>query len=162
MKMSRTVRNWSATALAAMAMGILSTGCDRQDHGGGAGSGGHGHASAHGGVAVELGDHQYHLDFVAEPSTGVLKAWVMDAHAENFVRVTNASWSVRITAAGVENELALQAQGNAATGEKEGDSSLFLGQADWLKGVERFTAVVPSIEIRGQTYKDLRFSYPAQ
>lgn len=161
MKTFSYLGGWSLAALAGLA--VLGSGCERHDHGtaGGKAGGGHHHDSAHGGVAVELGDHQFHLDFVAEAATGTLKAWVMDAHAENFVRVTNLSWAVRIAAGGEEKELVLQAVANPATGEKEGDTSSFEAKAEWLKGVERFTAVVPWVQLRGQTFTNIGFSYPA-
>ena len=157
----------SAMAVMAAVVAVLVGGCDRHDHdhdhdGAAGASGGHKHASAHGGVAVELGEHEFHLDFVAEPATGTLKAWVMDAHAENFVRVTNAAWGIRIRTSVGDKDLELLAQANAATGEKPGDSSQFEGRADWLKGVERFSAVVPAIELRGRRFEAVRFDYPAR
>ena len=160
MKHQQAFRMGMAAVVAAFT--TIVGGCDSHDHaehsGGG---GGHKHESAHGGVAVELGEHEFQLDFLAEPATGTLKAWVMDAHAENFVRVTNSAWAVRIETSGGVKELELQAQANATTGEKLGDTSQFEGRADWLKGMERFKAEVPALELRGKRYGNVSFTYPA-
>lgn len=139
---------------------LLGSGCDNHDHAVHS-EGGHKHASAHGGVAVELGEHQFHLDFLADPALGTLKAWVMDAHAENFVRITNGSMALRVSVQASEKDLELTAQANATTGETLGDTSQFEGKADWLKGLERFNAVMPRVQIRGQTFTNVAFSYPA-
>lgn len=153
-------RSAFAHAVWLAALAFLGSGCDNHDHAAHS-KGGHHHESAHGGVAVELGEHQFHLDFLADPPSGALKAWVMDAHAENFVRVTNAVLQVRISVQGAERSMDLVAQANATTGEKVGDTSQFEGQAEWMKGVERFSAVVPRLELRGQTFTNIGFSYPA-
>ncbi|MGE3310665.1 MAG: hypothetical protein AB7O66_11905 [Limisphaerales bacterium] len=157
MKTSSLISFRAVFALAAPA--LLGFGCDSHEHGVASG-GGHKHGSAHGGVAVELGDHQYHIDFLADPGTGTLKAWVMDAHAEEFVRVTNATITVKVTVAAAERTLELAARANPTTGETVGDTSEFGGNADWLKGVGSFTAVLPRVELRGKTFTNIAFSYP--
>jgi len=159
MKQHQANRTGLAAIVAAVATAL--TGCDSHDHAQHSSGGGHKHESAHGGVAVELGEHEFQLDFLAEPATGTLKAWVMDAHAENFVRVTNLSWVVRVETPGGAKELELQAQANATTGEKVGETSQFEGRADWLKGMERFKAEVPSLEVRGKRYVKVGFEYPS-
>jgi len=141
------------------AAALLGPGCDNHDHATPSGSG-HKHGSTHGGVAVELGEHQFHLDFLADPSTGSLKAWVMDGHAENFVRVTNGSLALKVSVQTSEKDLELSAQANPTTGETVGDTSQFEAKADWLKGTQRFTALLPSVQIRGQTFTNVTFSYP--
>ena len=164
MKTKRDVVRVGTSVMASVVV-AMAAGCGRHDHdhgGAAASEGGHKHASVHGGVAVELGDHEFHLDFVAEPGTGTLKAWVMDAHADQFVRVTNAAWGIRVATPSGEKDLELVAQGNPATGESAGDTSQFEGRADWLKGLDRFSAVVPSIYIRGKRFENLRFAYPAR
>jgi hypothetical protein len=49
---------------------------------------------------------------------------------------------------------------NNATGEKIGDTSMFEAQADWLKAVKAFDAVLPQIEVRGTTYTNVEFNFP--
>jgi hypothetical protein len=131
-----------------------------QAHGNGGGGGGHHHASPSGGVAVELGDHQFHLDILSEPATGVIKAWVMDAHAENFVRVPLTNLSLEVVAGGSTQTVVLQAQGSTVTGETVGDTSMFQGQADALKGVAQFTGTIPVITIRDYNFRGVGFEYP--
>jgi hypothetical protein len=138
------------------------SGCGDHDHASHAPSGGgHKHESAHGGVAVELGEHQFHLDFVVDSAAGTMKAWIMDGHAENFVRVPLPSFEVVVVTGTSTQNLALAAQANTASGETVGDSSQFQGEAGWLKGLTQFNATVPRIEIRGSTFTDVRFGYPA-
>jgi hypothetical protein len=142
---------------------LFFAGCGERDHAGhdhGAG-GGHAHDSLQGGVAVELGDHQFHLDLLAVPEAGQLKVFVMDAHVENFVRVPLKSFDLMVEpAGGTPKKLTLEAQANAASGETVGDTSAFLGQADWLKGVTNFTAILPELELRGQTFRGVVIRYP--
>lgn len=147
-------------SLAAVALCLA--GCGQHDQAGHShGGGGHSHDSLQGGVAVELGDHQFHLDVLAVPEAGQLKAFIMDAHVENFVRVPLKSFDLMIEpAGGAAKTLTLEAQANAASGETIGDTSAFLGQADWLKGVTNFTAILPQIEIRGQTFRGVVIRYP--
>ncbi|HMO64900.1 MAG TPA: hypothetical protein PKE47_06715 [Verrucomicrobiota bacterium] len=147
----------------AAAAALFLAGCGKHDHashGHGAG-GGHSHDSLQGGVAVELGDHQFHLDVLAVPEAGQLKAFIMDAHVENFVRVPLKSFDMTVEpAGGTPRTLTLEAQANAASGETIGDTSAFLGTAEWLKGVTNFTAILPQLEIRGQTFRGVVIRYP--
>src|SRR5690606_9942824 len=87
------MRSLSAVVSVILA-GLMLSGCGDPRATGGAE--GHSHDSAHGGVAVELGEHQYHLDFLADPGAGKLQVWIMDAHVENFVRVPLPSIDVSI------------------------------------------------------------------
>lgn len=139
----------------------LLSGCGEHDHAAeGTSGGGHHHGSAHGGVAVELGEHQYQLDFLADPDAGTLKAWVMDGHVENFVRVPLPSFDVVVLTATGTQTLSLVACANPASGETVGNTSQFEAEAPWLKGLGRFSATVPRVEIRGTTFTDVRFEYP--
>lgn len=138
------------------------TGCGDPNHAhSSGGGGGHRHQSVHGGVAVELGNHQFHLDFLHDPANGTLSAWVMDAHAENFVRVPLKSFAIHIATADQTNTLTLSAVAQASTGETVGDTSQFRGEAPWLKGLTQFSAQIDAIEIRGQRFANLAFRYPA-
>lgn len=122
--------------------------------------GGHHHDSVHGGVAVELGEHQFHLDFLHDPKVGTLTAWVMDAHVENFVRVPLKGIPVNVVAAGKTNALTLEPVANTASGETVGDTSMYRAEAAWLKEVQKFTATVPEVEIRGAKFSNVSFEYP--
>jgi hypothetical protein len=119
----------------------------------------HRHESAHGGVAVELGDHAYHLDFLADPTDGTLEAWVMDGHLESFVRVPLAAIEIQVTVVGTNRLLRMEARANPATGETAGHTSHFKGSAGWLRGISGFTAMIPVIEIRGESFTNIPFEY---
>ena len=148
-----------ALALAVTA-GLLA-GCDSHDHSAKSSpGGGHHHGSAHGGVAVELGDHQFHLDFLHDPAAGTLTAWVMDAHAENFVRVPLPSFNVEISHGKSNAVVTLSAMANDSSGEKVGDTSQFRGESAALQGVTNFTGTVTDIQIRGFRVSGVTFQYP--
>ena len=61
---------------------------------------------------------------------------------------------------GARQILDLEAVANPATGETVGDTSLFQGQADWLKATPEFDAVLKSITVRGTTFSDVKFNFP--
>ncbi len=118
--------------------------------------GGHVHKPLMGGELVELGAHQFNLEFKYDAARGVLQAWVLDAHAENFVRVGMASFDIQ-EAAGARRVVTLQAVGNTITGETPGDTSAFEGAAPWLKEVKHFDGVVRAVKVRGAEFRDVAF-----
>lgn len=138
-----------AAALAVVA------GCGKHEHS--SSGGGHHHESPHGGTAVELGDHEAHLDVVLDAAAGKLTAYVMDAHAENFVRIPAESFEIIAKLPAGETVLALKAVANAASGEKVGDTSQFEAQSDALKGVAGFDAELKQLTVRGKTYSKVPF-----
>jgi len=137
-----------------MAALALITGCGERER---AASAGHRHESPHGGTAVELGDHEAHLDVVLDAASGKLTAYVMDAHAENFVRIPAESFEIVAKLPAGETTLALKAVANAASGEKVGDTSQFEAQSGALKGVVGFDAELKQLVIRGRTYSKIPF-----
>jgi hypothetical protein len=125
---------------------------------------GHNHGSGHahkplmGGELVEVGDHQFNLEFKFDAARGVLQAWVLDAHAENFVRVGMASFDVQ-EGGGERRTITLRAVANDITGEKSGDTSAFEGEAPWLRDIKHFDGVVKAIKVRGLDFRDLAFHF---
>ena len=117
----------------------------------------HEHEAPHGGAAVVLGDEAFHIEIVRDGEAGTLSAYVLDGHMENFVRVTNASLAITIDG---REALQLGAVANAATGETVGDTSQFAAGAEWLKTTTNFSAVIPMIEIRGQSFTNVAFKFP--
>ena len=107
-----------------------------------------------------LGAEIYHLEFILDPASGQLSAYVLDGEMENFIRIAAPSFEVVATVGGVKQTLFLAAVANYATGEKTGDTSLFATSADWLKTTKSFDAVVTQIEIRGTTFSDVKFNFP--
>ena len=143
------------------------SGCGDHDHGhahggGGEKSGGHHHDSAHGGVAVELGEHLYQLDLLHDAAAGTLTAWVMDGHMEGFVKIAAPEIPVTIATSAATNATSLKAVANAATDEKVGDTSQFLGQSDVLKGAGEFRLSVPLLEVRGARFTNVVVHYAAK
>jgi hypothetical protein len=121
----------------------------------------HHHASPHGGTAVVLGDEAYQLEFVLDADAGAITAYVLDGHMENFIRVNVPSFEVVATVNAERHPLIFQATANSATGETAGDTSQFTAQADWLKTSSVFDAQLTELTIRGRTFSDVAFNFPA-
>lgn len=118
--------------------------------------GGHVHKPLMGGELVELGNHEFNLEFKYDAARGVLQAWVLDAHAENFVRVGMASFDIQ-EASGARRVATLQAVANPITGETPGDTSAFEGAVPWLKEFKHFDGVVRAVKVRGAEFRDVAF-----
>ncbi len=118
--------------------------------------GSHAHKPLMGGELVELGNHEFNLEFKYDAARGVLQAWVLDAHAENFVRVGMASFDIQ-EAAGARRLVTLSAVGNPITGEAPGDTSAFEGAAPWLREIKHFDGVVRAVKVRGAEFRDVPF-----
>ncbi len=121
----------------------------------------HAHAAPHGGTLVEIGDHQYNLEFVADRATGTLTVYVLDAHAENFLRLPLPSLAVTVNVHSQIHPLPLLATANAATGETVGDTSQFTASADFLKTNAELNVTVASLVIRAQVFYGLTARLPA-
>lgn len=121
---------------------------------------GHDHVAPHGGTVVVLGDEAFHLEFVRDAAAGTLTGYVLDAHLENFIRLAAPEMVLIAIVNGAPQSLSLFAVANPATGETQGDSSEFVGQADWLKTTPEFEAVLATITVRGVTFSDVRFHFP--
>lgn len=122
---------------------------------------GHEHHAPHGGTAVILGNEVYHLELVLDAGRGVLQAFVLDGHMENFIRCSAPSFEIVATVAGEKRPLLFTPIGDSATGEKPGDTSLFEASAEWLKTTPKFEAVLASLTIKGTTFADVAFNFPA-
>jgi hypothetical protein len=120
----------------------------------------HHHHPPHGGTPVVLGDEDYHLELLLDQAAGKLQAYVFDGELENFMRSSAPSIVITATVNGASRELVLSAVPNPETGETVGDTSLFEGQADWLKTDPQFDGVLKSITIRGETYSGVKFNFP--
>ncbi|HAV61266.1 MAG TPA: hypothetical protein DCY13_02760 [Verrucomicrobiales bacterium] len=121
---------------------------------------GHVHVAPHGGTLVALGDEAYHLELVRDAEAGTLTAWVLDGHLENFVRIESPALQLVAEVNEISHPLKLSAVVSQATGETIGDTSMFAGQADWLKTAERFRATLDAIAIRTTTYSNVTFPFP--
>jgi hypothetical protein len=120
----------------------------------------HEHKPPHGGTPVELGEEEYHVEFVLDAPDGKLRAFVMDGELENFVRIDAPSVEITAQVSGQQEKLRLHPVANNATGEKAGDTSLFEARADWLKTTRTFDAVLREITVHGKTYTNILFNFP--
>jgi hypothetical protein len=117
----------------------------------------HVHTAPHGGTLVELGNHAFNVELLRDPATGKLTAWILDAHAENFVRIASPAIEVVAIPGGKFTPLSLAAVANPATGETVGSTSQFEVQADWLKTSGPFSGIV-TVEIRGTKFEKVAFA----
>jgi hypothetical protein len=119
----------------------------------------HAHTAPHGGTLVEIGDHAYNLELLRDPASGKLTAWVLDGHAENFVRIKAPFLELVAMPGGKFTPLSLAAVANPATNEKVGDTSQFEAQADWLKTAGSFSGIF-TIEIKGTKFEQVSYHLP--
>ncbi|MDP3069300.1 MAG: hypothetical protein Q8N18_03380 [Opitutaceae bacterium] len=144
---------------ALFALAILA-GCGKSDPHAGHNHGGHAHTAPHGGLLVELGDHAANVELVRDDAAGKLTAYVLDGHAENFVRLAAPSITVTAYAAGQRQTVTLAAVANSATGETVGNTSQFEGAAPWLKDAGEFNGEIGALEIKGTKFAPAAFKLP--
>ena len=121
---------------------------------------GHAHHAPHGGTAVVLGAEAYHIEFVLDAAAGQLSAYVLDGEMENFIRIQAPAIEVVAQVAAGEQTLLFKPVANSATGETEGDTSLYRASAEWLRVTPKFDGVIKSITVRGQEFKSVPFNFP--
>ena len=137
-----------------VALMLAGFGCSKKhDHG--SASGGHAHTAPHGGTLVEIGQHAYNLELVRDAAAGKLTAYVLDGHAENFVRIAAASIELTAITGGERRTLSLKPVANPATGETIGNTSQFEAQADWLKSTGEFPGTISLLEIKGTRFENV-------
>ena len=137
----------------ALLAALLLGGCSKShDHGS---SGGHAHTAPHGGTLIEIGDHAYNLELVRDASAGKLTAYLLDGHAENFVRIAAPSIELVALTGGERRPLSLKAVANSATGETVGNTSQFEAQADWLKSTAEFPGTIDVLEVKGTKFTNI-------
>ncbi|MFT5735128.1 MAG: hypothetical protein ACJAZN_001795 [Planctomycetota bacterium] len=124
---------------------------------------GHTHEALFGGTLVPLGDHFANIELTHDGETGAVKLFTMDAHATTSERSTTEAPVLTVTPHGAEEGFAitLAPRVSLQSGETVGDSSLFTGQSDSLKGLDHFMVKLSEITIKGETFKDVEFLHPA-
>ncbi len=127
-------------------------------HSGHGSQGGHVHTAPNGGELVELGTHQFNIEFRYDAARGMLRAWMLDAHAEDFVRVSMAAFEVQEDG-GARRIVTLRATSNNLTGETAGDTSYFEGEAAWLGGIKHFDGIVKAVRVRDVDFRDVKFHF---
>ena len=119
----------------------------------------HEHKAPHGGTLVELGEHAYTIELLRDRGAGKLTAWVLDGHAENFIRLKSPALQLVAMPGGKYTPLSLQAVANPSTGETVGDTSQFEVQADWLKTADGFAGIF-TVEIKGSKFEQVPYALP--
>ena len=137
-----------------LALVLSLAGCAKPEAGGG---GGHVHKAPHGGTLLELGQHAYSLELVRDNDAGKLVAYVLDGHAENFIRIAASTLDATVFASGERRTLSLRAVANSVTGETVGNTSQFEAQADWLKKSGALNGEIGPVEIRGTKFGPAAF-----
>lgn len=141
----------------------LLVGCgDSHDSHGHAAHAGHTHVAPHGGTLVEVGEHAFNVELIRDLPSGKLTAFVLDGHAESFVRLPIEAFELVIDRAGGAETLRLAAVANPKTGEKVGDTSQFEVQAEWLKTPGALTGSIKELDIRGSKFSGVKFQMSAQ
>ena len=118
-----------------------------------------GHGLPHGGTPVIVGSHGYHLELVRDADKGRLQAYVLDGHAANYVAVPEVSFDLVASIAGTQERLTFM-RTPVAGKPLATESSLFEGMAEWVKTATNFQAVIPTITLKGRTFKDVRVTFP--
>ena len=122
----------------------------------------HTHETQHGGVAVELGEEEYHVEFTFGETPGTLEAYFLDGEMEDYVRLAIPSFTATANVGGRDFPLQFEATTNSATGEKSGDSALFEARAEWLIARPDLKLTVPALAIKGHDYTNLSVALPAR
>ena len=111
-------------------------------------------------MLVEVGEHGsgYNLELCLHQE-GFLQIYVLDAHAENFVRIAQPTIEVLIPDAnGTQKPLVCDAMADPVTGETVGDSALFTS----IKRIDDqlpLKGMIPSIQILTKTYENISFEF---
>ena len=142
-------------------LGWVGFGCNKGDQDHDHETGHHAHQPKNGGQLIEVGNHQFNLEILPDPALGRFTIWVLDAHAENYVRIPVRSLELTLQTGGAEHLLSFPAIANPASGETVGDTSQFEAAAEWLKSVRNLTGTVRGLVIRGHPFGDLPFRYPS-
>jgi hypothetical protein len=100
-----------------------------------------------------------HLELLLDLDSGLLTAWVLDAHCENFLRLRNARIDLILHLDGKDRPVTLKGVGSELTGETENDTSEFRAQMVEWKGMDAFEGTIEPLVVRGQAFPATRFTY---
>jgi hypothetical protein len=156
-------RHFPTAIVAALACSVLVlvSGCGRDDHAPHAHTD-HVHAAKHGGVAVELGEHEFQIEFTHGDTPGTLLAYVMDGHMNEYVRIVAPNFAGTATVDGMTFPILFEATAEPATGEKIGDSSLFTARVAGLAPQSVIDLSLRALVIKGHTYENVTVRLPAR
>ena len=137
---------------------FISCGKDSHEHDSDPEHSHHVHVAPHGGQLVEVGEHGagFNLELVLHPD-GFLQIYVLDAHAENFVRIPAYSMTFEIQ--DINNstkQILCEAVEDPVTGETVGNSSLFTS-TERIQEFIPFKGVFTQLDIMEFSYENLSF-----
>ena len=143
----------------ALSVNLLVFGCGGDSNKSGS-VGEHVHVAPHGGQLVEVGEHGsgYNLELVLHPD-GFLQIYVLDAHAENFVRIPAPSIEIEIPGEGNSSRTLLcEPVADTATGETVGNTSLFTS-TERISDLLPLQAVIPQLQVMEFVYENVPIEF---
>ena len=143
------------------ALGIAGCGDDHPQNGSLGDSGHHQHVAPHGGTLLEVGPHGsgFNLELLLQ-SDGFLHIYILDAHAENFVRIAAETIELEILDLNQSRpKIVCKAVADPGTGESVGDSSLFTS-TETITGFLPLKAKIQTLPIKKQVYENIVFELP--
>ena len=142
---------------------LFVVGCAEHQHNESCGSHGglHVHEPLLGGQLMALGEHGsgYNLELLIDENNR-FSVYILDAHAENFVRIDQESMQVNLSDEN-KTSITLDAVADSATGETVGNTSHFQSKGT----VEKFlplNGIIEMIEIGSKQYSEIEFAFPKE
>lgn len=134
----------------------------------------HAEKGPHGGALVAIGEDAAHLEVVLDAESGKVTAYVLDGEAQNPVAIKAEQLELTYTREHAHDHEGEDEKGKdgddlpesgsivlaAVTPADDGTSTEFSGTAEDLKGAEKFDAVLTSIKIGKDEFKQVKFAYP--
>jgi len=129
----------------------------------------HAEKGPHNGALVAIGQDDAHLEFVLDADSGTLKAYVLDGEAEKPIAIKQANLQLAVTLSKKdgdgEDKSALPDDAvivmlSAVEPDGDGKATEFEGQADALKGADKFAANLTSVTVGDKPFKNVTFKYP--
>ncbi len=136
---------------------------------------GHGHhhhhaeKGPHGGALAAIGEDDAHLEFVLDADTGKLTAYVLDGEAEKPLPIKQSKLQLTYTLTKLRDfdegsddipDDAFLLALDAVSPADDGTAAEFAGQADTLKGCEKFAAVLTTVHVGDKSFQNVEFKYP--
>ena len=132
-------------------------GCSDEREKGGNSGGGHVHQAMRGGILRELGPHGsgHNLELLLN-NKGEFEIFILDAHAENYVRIAQST--IELNLADNNRTLTLNAIPDPATGETVGNSSLFRSSQS-VENLLPIKAEMVNVKIGSSNYLNTPLSF---
>ena len=135
---------------------LLFVGCSDQVPSDGGGH--HVHTAPHGGELYELGPHGSGFNFeLFLNENGNLNLYVLDAHAENFVRIKQTQIEIIFPDTN-RSSLSLEAVEDSATGETVGDTSRFQSPGS-IHDLLPIQGILKEVSVGSKSYSEQPISF---